>query len=213
MSKTNGLLQMDSPMTDMKFKLGVMDIFIQAGGGTITRNAAGDISINQAAGQAGVFVIPVNSILERIGMADYLQEQYGGTVGPAGVPGVPPFTGVTQLVPPTTFTPKGIKITDVTVVELITGQPLTAHTIRVDKVAYVNNVANAISAILAVGANGLPTAVQANPYVTKVPITPANIAFNTTDNSELVIEIASTTQAGGTYRLYGVFLHGQFNFN
>lgn len=215
MGRTQSRWDCDKEYTDAKLFFGVADTFVQAGGAALTRNAAGDISYNQAASTVGVFILPLDTIMERLGLADDLQEQFGAATGvagqtPAGVSGRPPFTGQTQLSPVLVSRPKGIKITDITLVYQIAGAALTLHTCRIDKAIFANNVANAISAILASAANGLATAIQANPYVTKVPV---NTIFNVSDNSELVVEVAATTQAAGTYRFYGCIVHCSYNLN
>lgn len=225
MSRTHSRFNQDLGFPDAKIFFGVNDIFVQAGGGAITRNAVGDISINQGATQVGLFDIPFNSVMERVptlGVGLDLQEQFGTAAGvagpsavantsdPADVAGRPPFTGASQLTARTGFIAKGLQVTDITLIYLVTGAALTLHTIRVDKATFVNNIAVAVTAILANAANGLQTPTQANPYVTKVAlVTP----FNVTDNSELIVEIAATTQGGGAYRLYGAIFHCNYNLN
>jgi len=165
----------------------------------ITRNAAGDISLNTGASLAAVITAALSEgIIRRIpGLAGNLAAD-----GTNLVVGDPPV-------------PKGIRITDVTVHYQVTGAALTLHTIRIDRIKFVNNIANAISVVLANAANGLATAVQANPYTTKVLVVdPQSVAgYDTSDNSGLYIEIAATTQGGGAYRFYGVTVHFTYNYD
>jgi hypothetical protein len=154
---------------------------------TSTRNAASDYSVNVAASNAAIVGIQVTSgmIRKLLGLSDPI-------LGDAAVP-------------------KGLKITNMDLHYQITTNPLTIHTVRVDRMVFANNVANAITSILANGANGLQTAAQANPYTTRVALTTP--AFEVTDDAVVNIEVAATTPAGGTYRLYGMTLHVDYNYN
>ena len=133
---------------------------------------------------------------------------------PYGVTGRPPFTGITEFTPVTGVAgrPKGFLLTNINLVYLIAGAAATTHTIGIEKNVYANNVALASTAVLAVAANGLATATQANPYVTTVSVAAGNQAFNMTDNSEIVAEVNVVTPGGGTYRLYRAVIHGYFNW-
>jgi hypothetical protein len=230
MPRTSSSFSQDTGFSDAKLVVNpqsMLTSFAAATDAVLTRNAAGDWSWNQIASKTNIYGAVVSSrVVERLLAADDLQEVFGtatpGAAGaavvygatqssPADVTGRPPFTGASYLSPVLQGRPKGFKLTDVTFVYQVTTNPLTAITCRVDKMVHANNVANAITPVLATGVNGLQTAVQANPYVTKVS-TPAAV-FNTTDNSDIIVEASVQTPAGGTARIYAMILHGVFNFN
>ncbi len=191
-----------------------------------TRNAAGDYSLNMAASLGPVTITASLADVKRQTLAEELangasspaslpfQEQFGNAAGatgyPAGAPGLPPFTGATQLTVPTAMTPKGIRVYSVSVVYLITGAALTLSTVNLYRVNYANNVANAISANL-LASSALSTATQANPYVTTVAVT--SPVFETALTTDLVCEVQATTQAAGAYRFYGIGFNCDFNFD
>lgn len=222
MPHTQSRYQQDLGFTDSYIFIPAPD-FIQTGAGvaTLTKNAVGDFSWNVGAAQVTVFDVHVtDGQIIRTGFGEDLQEQFGGTGIPASAQ--PQFyrpdvlgamnTGQ-QLQPRTALKAKGIKPISLKVVYFISGAALTLHTVRVDKTVFANNVANAITSIIPNGANGLATATQANPYVTTVPFSAAQQIYQITDLSELWVEIAATTQVGGSYRLYGVELTTEYNFN
>lgn len=173
--------------------------FLPLSNSVLTRNAAGDYSLNTGATLAAVISAALNEgVMRRI----------PGLLGNLAADG-------TNVVVGDPVVPRGIKITDITIHYLITGAALTVHTVRMDRVKFVNNIANAISVVLANAANGLQTATQANPYTTKVPVVDpqSSAGYDTSDNSGLLIEINATTQGGGAYRFYGVTLHYTYNYD
>lgn len=193
MNRFADLVISDVPFSDGKIFIGPSEPALITAG-AITRNAAGDVSINIGAAATETIVCQIQGLLSKLLAA-------GASQG-VGADGKYLVTGDSPVA-------KGVQIVDITVIDLITGAALTAHTIRVDKTVFVNNVAAAISAVLAVGANGLPTATQANPYVTKVPVTST---MDVTDNDVITIEMVATTQGGGAYRWYGFVLHCNYNY-
>jgi len=173
--------------------------FLPLTNSALTRNAAGDYSLNTGASLAAVISAAFNEGLMR---------RVPGLLGNLAADG-------TNLVVGDAAVPRGLKITDITVHYQITGAALTAHTVRLDRIKFVNNVANAVSVVLANAANGLATAVQANPYTTKIVVVdPQSVSgYDTSDNSGVFIEINATTQGGGVYRFYGITLHYTFNYD
>jgi hypothetical protein len=129
---------------------------------------------------------------------------------PAGVTGRPPFTGITELTPVTSPRPKGIKFKAMYPVYTITGAVLTTNTIGLTQTVFGNNLAPVTSNIIAVAANGLATAVQANPYLTPIAVPSAAAIFRTTKFAEYVIEWDVITT--GTALLEGIFLDISFNY-
>lgn len=227
MAHSAGRYQQDLGFVDGVMILGPDDAFASGGASVLTRNAAGDISHTAGAAVAPIYDFNLGKAqFFRTGYPIDLQEQFGtaaGVAGPTavantggpdgGVTGRPPFTGATQITPVAGNRLKGIKFLSLKVIYQILGAALTGHTIRMDKTVYANNVALAISAILAVGANGLATAIQANPYVTAIALAAGQQVYRVSDLSQYTIELAPTTQAAGSFKLYGIEVLCEFNFN
>lgn len=131
-------------------------------------------------------------------------------VTPAGVTGVPPFTGVSNLVPVTSPRPKGIKVRQIYPWYLVAGAALTTNTVGVTTTVAANATALAVTTLLTNAANGLQTATQATPYLTPIQI--ASPVFITAKYSSYDIEWDVTTAGGGTANIYGVFLDCDFNY-
>ena len=223
MAHTEGRYQQDLGFSDGRIFFGPGDLNVIVSGGTapLTRNAAGDISYNLANSSTVVFLANVTQqILRRTGFSEDLQEQFGGT-GIAGSAQPSPYrpdligamnTGQ-QLQPRTAFKLKGFRLLSMDVIYSIAGAVATTNTIRVDQTLFVNNTANAITAVLANGANGLATATQANPYVTNVPLAAGQQIYRITADQQLWIELNVATGASGTYKLYGLDCLVEYNFN
>jgi hypothetical protein len=214
MPHTRSNYNQEQGFTDGIVIVGPEDIMISANG-VRTRNAAGDWSINQAASLTGNYAINIGQLLQRTGLPDKFLEQFGGTgpsadAQPQGIYGQN-YSG-NPVVPRTLNWKKGAKLTGIKAVYQIAGAALTTHTVRVDEVVYANNAALGITAKLANAANGLATAIQANPYATAVTgfVSPG---YEVTDLQELIADFTVVTQAAGTYRLYRVELQFEFNFN
>ena len=223
MAHTQGRYQQDLGFTDGIIVYAAQAFSqLPAVSGALTRNNPADFSWNVGAG-AGPLNLQVNLFngeMLRTGFGEDLQEQFGGTGIPASAQ--PQFyrpdviggmASLQQITPRTALKTKGIKPLALKVSYLITGAALTTHTCRVDKIVYVNNVANAVTAIIATGANGLATATQANPYTTVVPFPANQQLYQITDLASMWFEITVTTQGGGAYRLQGAELSVEYNFN
>jgi hypothetical protein len=224
MPHTEGRYMQDLGFTDAFTRLTAFD-FVSLGASAPTaptRNAAGDFSWNVGA-SLGPITFSTNllgDMIQRTGFGEDLQEQYGGAgiAGSAQVRTYRPdvigaMSALQELTPRTAFKTKGIRPVSLKVVYLITGAALSAHTIRIDQTVYANNVANAITSVLAVGANGLATATQANPYVTVVNFPAAFQIYDITDLSDVWVEVSATTQSSGAYRFYGAEFTFEYNFN
>jgi len=223
MPKTQSRYQQDLGFTDARLFVGPGDVVSIQSGGTValTRNGVADVSFNLSNSSTGIFMLNVSqAIIRRTGFGEDLMEQYGGSGIPASaqvqlyrpdvIPGM--NTGQ-QLQPRTAFKVKGYKLLSMDVIYLIAGAAITTNTIRVDEVKFANNVANAVTSVLANGANGLATATQANPYTTNVPLPAAGQIYRTLADEGLWIEINMATPGGGTARLYGLDLVLEYNFN
>lgn len=129
---------------------------------------------------------------------------------PAGVSGPPPFTGVTQLTPPTAPRPKGIGIRAIYPIYSIAGAGLSTNTIGLTKTVFSPNAAPVVTSLLANAANGLATATNAQPYLTPINFA-SPIPMQVTKYASYSIEWDVTT-AAGTAVLYGVFIDVNYNF-
>lgn len=158
-----------------------------------TRDAAGDISMHQAASLTGTMILPLDKLMRKITALD-TNLNNDGTTSPLGLAPVA----------------KGINLTDITIHYLISVANLTSQNIRVDRCKYVNGVANAVTSILAAGTNGLATTFAATPYTTKIPITDA---MDVTDNDCVVVELVVVTPASSTYQFSGITAHYSYNWN
>lgn len=229
MPTTEGIWEQNTALTDMQIFIDPYHIFASAGAATLTRDGAGLLNLAVGASQACVFNCFATPKL-RTGMyatAALNQQQFGtaasqpgpstvpNTSGPLALqPGFPPILaanmatlGAIQRGP----IPKGIQINSFDAIYTIAGAALTLAQCAVYKTVFANNVAPSVTALLALGANGLPTATQAQPYVKNVPLT--NPAFITDNDAMPLVELDLTTQAGGSLKLYGVVLRCSFNYN
>jgi len=98
---------------------------------------------------------------------------------------------------------KGLKLASIDVIHKIGTLALDAHTLTLDKVAYANNVAVAVTSVPLTGS--LNTATQANPYVDNIAITTP--AFDNTAASKYVLELTVNAAATSAYDFYGLNLH------
>ena len=165
----------------------------------ITRNAVGDVSANTGSILTATLTYAISP--------QYLRRVLA-LEGGLAADGTNLVTGDASIA-------KGIKITDITMHYQISGVNLTSQIIRMDRIFFVDNVANSVVPVLANAANGLATAFRANPYTTKIPIVdpvhPSGYAIS--DNSSIYLELAVVTPAASTYRFYGCTLHVTFNNN
>jgi hypothetical protein len=186
----------------------------------ITRNAVGDWSLTRTSAGAETLNIAVNvtqQILRRTGFFEDLQEQFGGagisaSAAPQGRPDTIGAMSTGQWITPrTAFKLKGFKLLSVDAVYRVTVANLTTNTLRVDQTLMVNNVAPAVTAVLA--ATGIPTVVQANPYVTNVPLPAAQQIYRISPDQELWIEMTVAIPNTSKLDFYGFDMLVEFNFN
>lgn len=230
------------PHTQSRYQqdLGFPDgrIFARAGDGVqavgttvLTRDSAGLVSYHQAASLTVNYEVSVTDLLFRkTGFFEDLQEQFGPSnpnspaataiAGSAQIRTYRPdviaaMSAGQQLIPRTAFKTKGIKLKSYDVIYQISTLALTSQVTTVVQTLFANNVANASSVLLASAANGLQTAVQANPYVTNVVISPAPAVdgYFITPDQEVGLEVTVVTPATSTYILYGIELVFDYNYN
>jgi hypothetical protein len=186
----------------------------------VTRNAAGDWTLTRTAAGAETINIAVNmtqQLLRRTGFFEDLQEQFGGAGIPAsaefqGRPDTIPSMALGQpITPRTAFKLKGVKYLSIDAIYRVTVAALTTNTIRMDQTLLVNNVAPAITPILA--PLGIPTAPQANPYVIVTPLPVAQQIYRITPDQELWVEMTAVMANTGVLAFYGFDIQMEFNFN
>jgi hypothetical protein len=228
MSITEGRFEGNTSFPDLQFFLGFDDFIDTSSHAVNATQGAGLVNQTLAASLAATLFSNVAPWL-RTGVyaSSYDQEQFGTAAGVAGpttvantggplalLPGIPPITaanlptlGNIQRGP----IPKGMQIDSVDVIYTVTGAALTTATVGLTKTVFANNAAPVVTNLIALGANGLPTAVQAQPYVTNVAVgTPAMI---TSADAEVILNVNLTTQGGGSAIFYGVVIKAHYNFN
>jgi len=230
MPHTESRYQQDLAFNDARLFVSASDI-LSFGTTTLTRDSAGLVSYHQPASQTVQYDINVTSLLiRRTGFFEDIQEEFGPSnynspsasaiAGSAQIRTYRPdvigaMSAAQQLNPRTALKTKGIKFKSYDVAYLISTLALTSQTTTVVQTVFANNVANASTVLLASAANGLQTAVQANPYVTNVAISPAPAVdgYFITPDQEVGVELVVVTPATSTYILYGIDLIFDFNYN
>ena len=186
----------------------------------VTRNAAGDWSLTRTSAGAETLNIALNftqQIIRRTGFFEDIQEQFGGSgiFGSAEYQGRPDTLGAMStgqpITPRTAFKLKGFKLLSIDSIYRVTVANLTTNTIRVDQTLQVNNVAPAVTAVLA--ATGIPTLVQANPYVSNVALPAAQQIYRITPDQELWIEMTVAIPNTSKLDFYGFDCLVEYNFN
>ena len=110
--------------------------------------------------------------------------------------------------------PKGVQINSIDVVYQVLAVTASAATIGLTKTFFANLVAPVVTNLLALGANGLPTAIGAQVQVTNVPITtPAMLVPAAGGVTAPLVNVNLTAGSGGTINFYGVCLNCSYNLN
>jgi hypothetical protein len=186
----------------------------------VVRNAAGDWVLQRTAAGAETINITINmtqQLLRRTGFFEDLQELFGGTgiAGSAAPQGRPDTIGAMNtgqwITPRTAFKLKGVKFLSIDAIYRVTVVNLTTNTIRMDQTLLANNVAPAITPVLA--PLGIPTVVQANPYVSITPLPVAQQIYRITPDQELWVEMTAVMANTGVLAFYGFDVQMEFNFN
>lgn len=232
MPHTQSRYQQDLGFTDGRIFVGPGDVALISGTAPLTKNAFGDYSFNLGNSATCVFAFNLaQAILRRVGFGEDLQEQFGGGGIPASAQPqayrpdqIPSMSTGQQITPRTALKTKGFRLLSLDFVYLIAGATITTNQFGLATTKFANNVANSITSIVAIAANGLATATQANPYVTTYTLSAANqqAISNVTGgiqgylllaDNNLWIEWDMTTGASGTARCYGVDVSFEYNFN
>jgi hypothetical protein len=130
---------------------------------------------------------------------------------PGSVSGRPPFTGITELTPPSSR-PKGINIKGLSVIYAVNTAAITVPTVGLYATVFPNNVAPTVTTLIPQATNNLPVAFQANPYNIPVPVPIANQGFLVTPSTLVTVEF-DFTNGTGTVDVLGFVLSCSFNYN
>jgi|SRR6267142_366015 len=223
MPHTQSRYQQDLGFTDARVFLGPGDVVVSSTAAVpvVTRNAAGDWSLTRTAAGAETISLAANitnAVIRRTGFGEDLQEQFGGTGIPASAQPqvyrpdvIPAMAAAQQLQPRTALKIKGIKLLSFDTIYRNTVVALTTNVVRVDQTLFVNNVAPAITAVLA--PTGIATATQANPYVVNTALAAGQQIYRNIVDQEVWIEMTAVMANTGKLDFYGFDCLVEFNFN
>ncbi len=223
MPHTQSRYQMDLGFTDGRMFLSPGDLIVVSNAAVpaVTRNAAGDWSLTRTAGAAETISIAANltnAVIRRTGFGEDLQEQFGGTGIPASAQPqvyrpdvIPAMSAAQQIQPRTALKIKGIKLLSIDTIFRVTVVNLTSHNLRVDQTLFVNNVAPAVTAVLAPTAQN--TVVQANPYVQNTALAAGQQIYRNLVDQELWIESTIVMANTGKLDFYGFDCLVEYNYN
>ena len=239
MSFTEGRWEQGSASTDLQIFLGADQWTDFAGVATLPASPSAGLlyKVVPSTTAAKFFISP--EVWLRAGQyanAAFDQQQFGtaaGVPGPSGVantggplglpPGFPPIASanLTTIAGSIAGTgtgiqrgplPKGIQVNSVDIIYQVLTAAASVATVGLTKTAYANLTAPVVTNIITLGANGLPTAIGAQPQVTNVAVaTPAMIVPAV--DTQLVLNVNLTAGAGGTVQFIGAVLKCSFNFN
>jgi hypothetical protein len=240
MSHTDGRWTQGTPNPDLQIFFGA-DQFVDVSTlSTVAATIVtpGVLFKTVGAGAAAIFVSSLPGLLLRSGVyasAAYDQEQYGtaasvpgpslvsGTSGPLALPGsgspnyqafppIPKASMATLAGPVTGPTKKGIQIDSVDVIyQILTDATAVAATMGLTATVFANLAAPVVTNLIALGANGLPVIIGAQPQVKNVAVTtPAMIVAADT---EVLLNINLTGGTAGTIKFFGAVIKAHFNLN
>lgn len=221
MSRTSGTWLQDTAHNTGRLFYNANDIGTFSANLVLTRNALGNYSLNRTSAGAETYnvVVNVDSLTRLLTGANpvYFQEEFGtaaGTSGyPASAPGFPPYTGASQLTPPTAPPPKGIQINDVYAIYQVGVVDLTSASLSLNRTVFANNTAPVVTN-LSIASTALPLTAAGDstgPYlVTRAVTTPS---FEITDDSMVSLELTTVLASTGTIKIWGLGMHVSFNYN
>lgn len=234
MSHTQSRYMQDLAFNDARIFIGPGDLInvTSAGTSALTRTANGNYNFAISASTTTFYAVNItNQVLRRLGFNEDLQEQFGGGgIAASAQPQLyrPDVIGSMntgqQLQPRTALKVKGFRMLSWDTIYTVTTAPMTTLQSSLFLTKFSNNVAVTPTSIIAQANNGLTNVAQANPYVINTALSTANLqAINNpaggppgyviTADTELWLEIAIVTSAGGTGTFYGMDCSIEFNFN
>lgn len=237
MSQTDGRWTAKTPFPDLQLFVGANRFALLGGTAPLPATIAtpGLLFRTVAAGSAAIFAVSLDLMLRSgiYGSAVYDQEQYGTAAsvpGPSLVAntndpdalrgsGTPNFQGFPPLPAARLATLgaiasgasiKGIQIDSIDVIyQVLADATAVAATIGLTKTVYANLVAPVVTNLIALGANGLPVVIGAQPQVTNVLVaTPAMIQGVDTD---VLLNINLTGGTAGTIKFTGAVVKAHYN--
>lgn len=239
MSKTLGRWEAQTPFTDGQLFLGASKFTPLVAASAVPASAgAGLFTLNTPASTTANLFAELNQILRtgQLATAAVNQEYFGTAAvapGPSSVagtsdplalpPGFPPWL---NSVNPTLTggnansgvkgpIPKGIQINTVDLIYEVDTGAITSVTfgLTTTKMPTVaTSAAPVVTNIIALGTNGLPTAVNTAGQATRTRITVASPAFFILDGTEVIANANFVTPAGNTVKFYGVVLGVTYNW-
>lgn len=138
------------------------------------------------------------------------------TMGPLGLlPGYPPIPaaqlatlGNVQRGP----IPKGMQINSIDLLYQVLAVNASAATVGLTETTFSGASAPTVTNLIALAANGLPTAIQAQVIPTPV-LVPTPIMINPLLDTQIILNVNLTAGSGGTINFYGAVLKCSYNFN
>lgn len=234
MSVTDGRWEGNTSFPDLQLFIGALKFKDLAGLATTPASVATPGLIWQLApaGDACIFVADLAELFLRSGVyatPAYDQEQFGTAAaqpGPSAVSGTSGPLALEQGQPPVLATqmgtviggvqsgpiPKGIQIDSVDVIyQVLADATAVAATMGLTKTVFKNLTAPVVTNLIALGANGLPVVIGAQPQVTNVPVvSPAMIVASDT---EVLLNINLTGGTAGTIKFFGAVIKAHYNLN
>lgn len=233
MSKTSGTWTQDGAFTDGQIFVGPSEFLDLAGFGTLTSAGAGLLTLNQVASKASTYFADISKML-RTGQLAVFGQQAFGTTGPPPIPGPsaiantsspdstlgrPPLLTAklpTILGPVRGAIPKGLQINSVDVIYEVDAVALAAATLGLTQTVFPLSGASGapvVTNLIALAANGLPTATNTAGQATTTRVLVPTPAMLQLTEGEIILNINLTTPAGGTSKFYGAILNCNFNYN
>lgn len=236
MSKTSGTWTQDGAFTDGQIFVGPSEFIdiTASGAAAAASSAAGLFTLDvTTANHAAKFFADISKMLRTGQYASFGQQAFG-TTGPPPVPG--PTTVANTSSPDGTFgrpplltakeptilgpvvgaIPKGLQINSVDVIYEVDTTALAAATLGLTKTAFsLPGVSGAptVTNLIALAANGLPTATNTAGQSTTTRVLVPTPAMLQITEGELILNINLTLGASGTLHFYGAILNCNFNYN
>lgn len=236
MPKTLGRWESQTPFTDGQLFMGANSDWtpLVAASAVPASAGAGLWTLNIPASTTANLFTTLTSIIRtgQLATAAVNQEQYGTAAlvpGPSSVsntsdplnlpPGFPPW--LSAINPVLTGgqkgpIPKGVQVNWVDAIYEVDTGAITSVTfgLTTTKFAAVGTAAAPVVAnVIALAANGLPTAANTAGQATRTRITVATPAFVVVDGTEIVANINFVTPAANTVKFYGCVFGVSYNFN
>lgn len=194
-----GPLRSKTKETDGEVFIHAREFSYITGTWTFTRSAIGNYFFRHTAASESAFaVLPLSTLMKKIGTDPILTEIYGAAVVGA------PASEAHDI--------RGLQLTAIDLVYAIGTDLIAAHTAALRRTAFANNVALAIT-VPSTLTGVLQTATQASPYLTTLTVdTPFIVNSNTVRTADyLEIAMDATGHATAVYDLYGAFFRLNYN--